>query len=90
MNDALLADFVTFARGGGPPMPLRDLLDECTIPIAAAEARRTGARVALDALPAGAGFDGAAFARDYSIAGGWQSAAGGAPKQPTSIYSVRE
>ena len=89
MNDGLIADFVTFARGGPPPLPLRDLLEEVTIPIAAAEARRTGGRVALDSLPAGAGFDGAAFARDYARAGGWQAAAGGAPHQPTSAYSVR-
>jgi hypothetical protein len=89
MNDRLIADFVTFARGGRAPLPLRELLEECTLPIAAAEARRTGERIALDAIPAGAGFDGAAFAEDYARAGGWRGGAGGAPHQPTSGYSVR-
>ena len=86
MNDDLIADFVTFAHGGPPPLPLRDLLEEVTIPIAAAEARRIGGRVELNSLTAGAGFDGAAFARDYARAGGWQGGAGGAPHQPTSVY----
>ena len=88
LNQALLEAFARFARGGPPPVPLGELLEEVTLPIAAAEARRTGRRVELASLPPGAGFDGAAFTRQYAAAGGWRGAAGGAPKQPVSVYSV--
>jgi hypothetical protein len=88
LNRALMAEFARFARGEPPAVALPDLLEEVTVCLAAAEARRTGRRVVLSEIPATAGFDGAAFTRAYTRAGGWQDGAGGGSQQPSSTYSV--
>ena len=80
------ADFSSYAHGEEPSVPLAGMLEEVTVCLAAAEARRTGRRVALDDIPLEAGFDGAAFTRAYAEGGGWHHAAGGGTTQPTSIY----
>ncbi len=88
LNDALLGEFLRFARGEPPHYDIAEALEEVTLPLAAAESKRTARRVALDEIPAGAGFDGTAFTRDYAIAGGWVEGAGGGKRQPSSVYAV--
>ena len=88
LNRGLIAEFVRFAHGEPPAVAVPDLLEEVTVCLAAAEARRTGGRVALSDIPASAGFDGAAFTSSYARAGGWQDGAGGGSQQPSSSYSV--
>ena len=80
------ADFSRYAHGEEPSVPLAGMLEEVTVCLAAAEARRTGRRVALDDIPLEAGFDGAAFTRAYAEGGGWHHAAGGGTTQPSSTY----
>jgi predicted dehydrogenase len=88
MTEAQMADFARYARGAAPRFPLADVLEEVSVVLAAAESKRTGRRVALDEIPAGAGFDGASFTRAYAGGGGWTDASGGGSRQPVSTYSV--
>ncbi|MBX7213828.1 MAG: Gfo/Idh/MocA family oxidoreductase [Thermoflexales bacterium] len=72
MRNAAFAALGRFFREGVAPAPLADLLQSARVCLAAAEARRTGRRVALSELPSGAGFDGAAYTRDFARLGAWQ------------------
>lgn len=72
MRDSTLRALTRFFREGVAPVPLEESLHVIRVCLAAAESRRAGRRVALADIPPGAGFDGAAYTRDFARLGAWQ------------------
>ncbi len=72
MTDATLQALSHFFREGIAPLPLAASLQVVQICLAAAQSRHHGVPVALSAIHPNAGFDGAAYTRDYAKLGAWQ------------------
>lgn len=72
MRDSAFQAISRFFREGVPAVPVTESLEVVRILLAAAESRRTGQRIALAETPAGAGFDGAAYTRDFARLGAFQ------------------
>ena len=72
MRDSAFQAMSRFFREGVPAVPVTESLEVARILLAAAESRRTGRRIALADIPAEAGFDGAAYTRDFARLGACQ------------------
>lgn len=72
ISEILVGKFAQFVRTGIPATPFADSLETVKVILAAAEARHTGRRIPLDAIPIDASFDGAAFTADYARGGGYE------------------
>lgn len=72
VRDSAFAALARFFREGVPPVPLAEAMQTVRVCLAAGESLRTGRRVALEEIPAGAGFDGAAYTREFARLGAWQ------------------